>query len=139
MFAIDQEIDAFNKETQDSVDCIIEGSDEHLDLILTYSKPLDLLSKKFEKLNESLYNNIGNTSDEDIKNIILPKLLEVNKNCMMLLGAVRTSFLYRDVRASFKNFSKNHDFLREIIHDLKYFRLNKDADFDNLLRELNEM
>lgn len=137
MIAIEKQIDAFYKDTEESVNCIIEGSDEHLDLILSVTKPLDKLSKKFEVLNENLYNNIGKYSDDEIKVQIMPKLLEVNKTCMTLIGAVRTSLLYRDVRTSLKKFSKSHDFLREMIHDLKHFRLNKDDEFDNLLNELN--
>jgi hypothetical protein len=137
MVAIEKQIDAFYKDTEESVNYIIAGSDEHLDLILSVTKPLDELSKKFEALNENLYNNINKCPDEEIKFSIMPKLLDVNKTCMTLLGAVRTSMLYRDVRTSVKQFSKNHNFLREMIHDLKHFRLNKDDEFDNLLKELN--
>lgn len=139
MIAIENEIDAFYKETEDSVNCIIEGSDEHLDLILSVKKPLDRLSEKFETLNENLYSSISSYSDDEIKNNLMPKLLEVNKTCMTLLGAIRTSMLYSDVRNSVKKFSKSHDFLREMIYDLKHFRINKDEDFDNLLDELNSI
>lgn len=67
----------------------------------------------------------------------MPRLSDVNKSCMTLLGAIRTSMLYRDIKASVKLFSKNHAFLREIIYDLKHFWLRKDDEFDNLLNELN--
>lgn len=137
MIAIENEIDAFYKDTEESVNCIIEGSDEHLDLILSVTKPLNRLSEKFETLNENLYNSIGNYSDDVIRVQLMPKLLDVNRTCMTLLGAVRTSMLYSDVRNSLKRFSKSHDFLREMIHDIKHFRLNKDAEFDNLLNEIN--
>lgn len=137
MIAIEKQIDAFYKDTEESVNCIIEGSDKHLDLILSVTKPLDELSKKFEVLNENIYNNIGKYSDEEIKFQIMPKLLDVNKSCLTLLGAVRISMLYRDVRTSVKRFTKSHNFLREMIHDLKHFRINKDNEFDSLLNELN--
>jgi hypothetical protein len=137
MIAIENEIDAFYKDTEESVNCIIQGSDEHLDLILSVTKPLDRLSEKFEALNENLYKSIGSYSDDDIKMQLMPKLIDVNKTCMTLLGAIRTSMLYSDVRNSLKRFSKSHDFLREMIHDLKHFRINKDEEFDNLLNELN--
>lgn len=137
MIAIEKEIDAFYKDTEKSVNCIIEGSDDHLDLIISVTKPLDRLSEKFEALNENLYNSIGNYSDDEIKFQLMPKLLDVNKTCMTLLGAIRTSMLYSDVRISVKKFSKSHDFFREMIHDLKHFRINKDDEFDDLLNELN--
>ena len=137
MHKIENEIDAFYKDTSESVNFIIEGSDDHLDLILSVTKPLDLLSEKFEVLNENLYATIGNFTDEEIRIQIMPKLMDINKNCMTLIGAIRTSMLYSNVRASLKKFSKSHDFLREIIHDLKHFRLKKDSEFDNLLSDLN--
>ena len=137
MIAIEKEIDAFYKDTEESVNCIIEGSDEHLDLILSVKNPLDILSDKFETLNENLYNSIGTYTDDEIKYQLMPKLADINKTCMTLLGAIRTSMLYSDIRTSVKKFSKSHDFLREMIHDLKHFRINKDDEFDNLLNELN--
>jgi hypothetical protein len=54
-----------------------------------------------------------------------------------VLGAVRRSLVYRDVRESVKTFSKNHDFLREMIDDLKYFRVTKDDELSDILDELN--
>ena len=137
MIEIENEIDAFYKDTEESVNSIIAGSDEHLDLILSVTKPLNRLSEKFESLNENLYNSIGDYSDIEIKSQLMPKLLDVNKSCMTLIGAIRTSMLYSDVRSSIKRFSKSHDFLREMIHDLKHFRINKDDEFDNLLNDLN--
>ena len=137
MIEIENEIDAFYKDTEESVNSIIAGSDEHLDLILSVTKPLNRLSEKFESLNENLYNSIGDYSDDEIKSQLMPKLLDVNKSCMTLIGAIRTSMLYSDVRSSIKRFSKSHDFLREMIHDLKHFRINKDDEFDNLLNDLN--
>lgn len=139
MSAIEQKIDKFYEETEKSVNAIIEGSDEHLDLILSISRPLERLYPKFEELNDLLHNNIDTYTDEQLQNHIMPKLRLLNKSCMTLIGALRTSFLYRDVRVALKNFTKQHDILREIIHDVHYFRIAKDDEFDNLLRELNDM
>ena len=139
MISIEQRIEKFYEETEESVKVIIDGSDEHLDLILFFTKPLDSLSIKFEKLNKFLFENLDKYTDEQIQNIVMPKLRQLNKSCMTLIGAFRTSFLYRNVRASLKNYTKQHDILREIIHDINNIRLAKDDEFDNILRELNDM
>jgi hypothetical protein len=139
MITIEQQIDKFYEETEESVRLIIEGSDEHLDMILSITKPLEILSQKFEKLNDFLYNNINNYSDEQIGNLVMPKLKLLKKSCMTLVGAIRTSFLYRDVRVALKNYTRQHDILREIIHDVHNFRLAKDDEFDNILKELNDI
>lgn len=139
MVAIEQNIDLFSQETQDSVDSIIKGSDEHLDLILSITKPLDSLTHKFIALNERLINEIDNYTLEELNDKIMPKLREVNKYCLMLIGAIRTSFLYKDVRQSLKNYSVQHDNFREILHDIQHFKIEKDHEFDNLLENLNSL
>jgi hypothetical protein len=137
MIAIEQNIDQFYLETEESTRVIIDGSDEHLDLILSITKPLDLISQKFEKFNEGIYNTINNYSDEQIQSVIMPKLKQLNRSCLTLIGAIRTSILYRDIRTSLKNYSRQYEILREIIHDTHNFRIAKDDEFDNLLKELN--
>ena len=139
MTTVEQNIDKLYQETEESVKVITEGSDDHLDLILSITKPLDLLSQKLEKFNEGFYNNINNYSKEQLKTIIMPKLRLLNKSCLTLIGAIRTSILYRDVRASLKNYSRQYEVLREMIHDIYHFRIASDDEFDNLLKELNDI
>jgi hypothetical protein len=139
MIAVEQNIEKLWQETEESARVIIEGSDDHLDLILSITKPLDLLSKKLELFNEGFYNNLNNYSEDQLKNVIMPKLRLLNKACLTLIGAIRTSILYRDVRTSLKNYSRQYEVLREMIHDIHNFRIAKDDEFDNLLNELNDI
>ena len=139
MIAIEKRIEHFYEETEESVKGIIEGSDDHLDLILSFTQPLDKLSEKFEDLNNFLFNNLNTYTDDQIEHLVLPKLKQLNKSCMTLVGAFRTSFLYRDVRASLKKYTRQHDILQEIIHDVKNIRLAKDEEFDFILKELNKI
>lgn len=136
--AVFEEVHSFQKEAEKSAEVIIAGSDAHLDLILTYTQPLNQLTTELNALNELLYADAVRLSDKEVK-VLLPLLADVNKTCLLVIGAVRTSFLYRDVREALKNFSRSHAFLREIIHDLKYFRDTPDPDMDNLLNELNAL
>lgn len=138
MNKIEEKIDCFYQENEESVNVIIEGSDEHLDLILSITKPLTSITEKFKEFNEFLYSHISKYSDERLGKL-MPKLRELNKSCITLIGAIRTCFLYQNVRTCLKEYSKQHDLLREIIHDIQYFRLNKDKEFDNLLNQLNEI
>jgi hypothetical protein len=137
MTAIETKINSFYQEAQESVNEIIEGSDEHLDLILSITKPLDNINKKFAELNESLFNGMNGYSIEDFNNI-LPKLKGINKLCMTLIGAIARSGLYRDVRIALKEFYKQHDLLREIIHDI-HLILSKDDSIDQIMLEINEL
>ncbi len=138
MNVIEEKIECFYEENEKSVNVIIDGSDEHLDLILSITNPLSRLTEKFAVFNEFLYSHINNYTSEQL-NSLMPKLRQLNKSCLTLIGAIRTCFLYRDVRATLKEYTKQHDFLYEIIHDVVHFRLKKDDEFDNLLKELNDM
>jgi hypothetical protein len=139
MTEIENQINAMYEETVQSVNSIIEGSDEHLDLILSVTKPLDSLTDRLTKLNESLDRDLQNYPDDVVKDQLFPKLKDLNRISMTLIGAVNRSFLYKDIRTSFKNYLKQHDFLREIIYDLSNFRIKKDSEFDSLLSKLNEI
>jgi hypothetical protein len=139
MIALEQNIDNLYRETEQSADAIIRGSDEHLDLILLIKKPLESLTQKLGKLNDALLKDTDLYSEEQLRNIVMPKLWQLNKACLVLLGAIKTSFLYKDIRSSFKNYNTQHEVLREILHDLHNIRLAKDDEFDNLLKELNNI
>lgn len=143
MFAIEEKIDEIYRETEESVQVIVEGSDEYLDIILSIAKILNNASYNLEEFNDYLYGSINalmdELTDEQIQNNVLPKLKLLNKICMTLVGAIRTSFLYRDVRASLRNYTSQHDILREIIHDIQHLRLAKDDEFNNILKELNDI
>lgn len=139
MIALEEKIEEFYKETEDSVKIILEGSDEHLDIILSIASTLNKVSKDFEVFNDFLYNTLNTYTDEQIQSLVIPKLKVLNKSCLTLIGAIRNAFLYRDVRASLKNYIRQHEILREIIHDIQHLRLASDDEFNNILKELNDI
>lgn len=120
-------------ETEKSVDTLIEGSNEHLDLILRITNPLNRISAEFEEVNEMLISSLDNISDDILRNEILPKMRAVNRSSAGLIGSIRSCFLYRDVRYALKRYIKQYDTLREIMHDIQNIRLVQDQEFDDLL------
>jgi hypothetical protein len=139
MVSIGNTIDTFFEENEQSVQSIVDGSDEHLDMILAVTRPLNQLSERFQKVNEIIYEKIRNVSEEEIRTNLMPKLRNLNKSCLTLIGAIRTSFLYRDVRTALKNYTRQYDFFKEMLYDIHHFRISRDDDFDNLLRDLNDL
>lgn len=138
MVAIENQIEQFSNETASSVDLIL-GSDDHLDLILSVKKPLDTLTSKFVQLNETLHKEINNYPIEVIENLIYPKLKELNKICVTMIGSMRTSFLYSSIRESLKKYQAEHELLRELMYDIHHYKLNDNPDMDDLLREINSL
>src|SRR5688500_5413091 len=104
MTAIETQISTFTKAASDSADVIIEGTDEHLDLLLSVINPLDKLTAKFVELNESLAASFGNRSRKEWENSI-HSLKQLNKICLLLDGAIRSSANYKDVRSAYKKFN----------------------------------
>ena len=138
MLTIENRIDHFFEQTEHSVNEFMDGSDAHLDLILAITTPINNLSVNFAELNEYLIQHLDNLPDEEIINEVLPRMRQLNKSCATLVGSIRTSFLYRDVRNSLKNYTKQYDHFREIWHDLQNVRLRKDDELDALLAEINQ-
>lgn len=139
MVSIQEEINILNNETERSVEDILDGSDYHLDLILSIKTPLESLAVKLEALNESLYTTLPKMSGEKINETLIPDLRKLNKSCVTLIGAIRTSFLYQDVRIALKKYTLQHDFLMEILHDTYNFKILKDEELDNILSDLNDI
>lgn len=139
MIAIEEKIEQFYKETEQSVETIIEGSDEHLDLILSIVNPLNSISKKFESFNEFMFQEADTYTDEQLRDIVMPRLRSLNRSCLILIGAISRSNLYSSVREAFKKYRKQHDLLIEFMHDAHTVRLAKDDEFDNLMKELNDL
>lgn len=69
----------------------------------------------------------------------MPKLKILNRTCLLLIGAIKTSFLYRDIRNSLKQYYIQYEILRELIYDIYHFRISKDESFDNLMKEVNDL
>lgn len=137
MSAIVENIKTFHKETDESVKELIAGSDEHLDIILSITKPLNSINEKFHKFNDSLYDAISKCSDDQLEKEVMPILWDLNKSCLSLIGALSNSRVYSDIRISLKEYHKQYSLLREVIHDIHHFRLAKDNEFENVLKELN--
>ena len=139
MLTIENRIDDFFEQTEHSVNEFMEGSDEHLDMILSITTPINNLAVNFAELNNYLIQHLDNLPDDEIRNEVLPRMRQLNKSCATLIGSVRTSFLYRDVRNALKSYTKQYDHFREIWHDLQNIRLKNDDELDSLMAEINQL
>jgi hypothetical protein len=139
MLTIENRIDNFYEQTDHAVNEFMEGSDAHLNLILAVTTPINNLALNFAELNDYLVQHLDNLPDDEIIREILPRMRQLNKSCATLVGSIRTSFLYRDVRLALKNYTKQYDHFREIWHDLQNIRLSKDNELDALMAEINQL
>jgi hypothetical protein len=138
MVSIENKLDQFSTYTEESVDILIEGSDDHLDRINSIKIPLDKLGNQFEELNNHLFENIDVIPNENAIEL-LPRMKRLNKSSMTLIGAIKTCYLYRDVRNSLKSYSKQLEIFQEIFHDVYRVKLAQDKEMDNILNDLNEL
>ncbi len=136
---IEEKVDKFNEESKVIFETIVEGSDEHLDRILSIITPLSSVTDRLSAFNEDIFENIGSSEVEDLRETIIPKLKSLRRTCLMVIGALRSCTLHKDLKQATSNFTSQVDFLREIISDIENFKLKEDKDFDNLLSMLNEL
>lgn len=134
---IEDKITHFQEATERSVDTFIDGSNEHLDNILRITNPLNKITGEFAELNDMLIKSLDGISNDKLRNEILPKLKATNKSCAGLIGAIRSCYLYRDVRIALNNFCRQYDAYREIMYDVQNIRLADDAELDHLLGGFN--
>ncbi len=139
MVAIENKIRIFKEETAESVNVIIEGSDEHLDKILAITTPLNSITEKFTVLNNTLYEELKDYPKDFIKDKVLPELMDINRLCLTYIGAIRTSAMYRDIRSALKKFNVQYSLLRETIHDLHHFIISDDHELDSLLKDIGDI
>ena len=59
---IEEKVDKFNEESKVIFETIVEGSDEHLDRILSIITPLSSVTDKLSAFNEDIFENIGSES-----------------------------------------------------------------------------
>ena len=99
MVAFDEKINAYFIEANKTVNEIIRGSDEHLDIILSITKPLEQLAERMKILNEKLIAVLDSATSEVIQSQVLPEMNSLNRACFQMVGTIYRSQLYRDVRA----------------------------------------
>lgn len=139
MTPLEGKIVTVSRETQNSADVIIRGSDEHLDILLAIINPMKDVTCKMEVLNEMLWSKINDYSKKQLEKDLLPKLIDLKKAVLVFGAAVVTSKFYPDVNATFNAFKEQHDLLHEIISDIKNLMLAEDEEFDKLLNDLNKL
>lgn len=138
MRTIENRIDHFFEQTEYSVHALTEGSDLHLDVILRVITPLHQLAQQFEALNVWLLEQIDQLTDEEISKEMLPRMKQLNKSCATLIGSIRTSFLYRDVRQALKKYTRQYEHFREIWHDLRTIRVNRCNQLEILMAKIEK-
>jgi hypothetical protein len=131
-------IDSFAKETNESFDEVVLGSDEHLDSILKVTTPLGELTRKFEKFNDDLWVSLSKSTDEELRSF-LPSLQELNRSCISVIGALRTFRYYSHIKDTFRNYYAQWECYRELIHDIDKVRLSKNDDIDKALSFINTL
>jgi hypothetical protein len=112
------------------------GSDEHLDVINVYRKPIVFLTLLLSKLNKNLngfYNSEINISVEDLK-----LLSTVNTLNSKLYASKKKSKHYPFLKEALAEFDEERQITKEIVHDFKEFRTNSE-DFKKLGKRLKSL
>lgn len=133
---IEGEVLRLQKDTQEGANNVSLGSDEHLDILLSVIKQINLFSEATETVADILYEKLSSISDQVIIDKILPALENLNIACMSYIYAMENSPHADNIKTALDNYKEKYGYLKEIIGDLK-IRLTKDDNISSLLEEIN--
>src|SRR3990170_5835074 len=115
-------------------DCLIQGSDEHLDLLMYFKNKIDRLTESTHQFCLDITLDL-NTFDNDGLTNAVPKLLDLYSSAIRLVATLKRHHITRQLKETVQAFSIEVDNLHEHIYDVEKFRLSDDEELDNLLTE----
>jgi len=115
---------------------LIQGSDEHLDLLNHFKSKIDPLTKNTHQFCIEITTDL-NSFDNNKLTEAIPKLLDLYSSAIRLVATLKRHHITRQLKDTVQAFSIEIDNLHEVIYDLEKFRLSDDEGLDNILTEIN--
>lgn len=136
MVAFEDKVISFQKENEEVKQVLIEGSDEHLDLLLDFKRTLDKLTNNFVQFMDDIIPSSNKLNKDEIKSSGIPSLLDLYASAIGLVATLKRSRLSSDLKSCCQAYYAQVENLRELISDLEHYR-GSDDDLDEILAELN--
>ena len=136
MIAFEEKVLTFQKENDAVKQVFVEGSDEHLDKLLSIKKKLDKLTNDFGLFMNDIIPSSNKLCKDEIKSSGIPSLLDLYASSISLVATLKRSRLLNDLKSCCQGYYSQVENLRELISDLEHHRGNDDG-MEEILAELN--
>ncbi len=105
---------------------IVEGSDEHLDLILDVQGKLSNVTNSTIRLVNVIERDFNTIDRERAKEIIV-KLLPCFRIAYQIIGNIKRHFIYNSVKNYVTEFEREVNELKEFISDLSRYKVQENS------------
>ena len=137
MVVFEEKVISFKKENEEAKQIFVEGSDEHLDVLLHFKKRLDKLTDSFVGFLADIIPSSNTLTEEEIKSSGIPSLLDLYASSIGLVATLKRGRLATDLKGCCQGYYAQVENLRELIHDLELHRTNDDDGLEEMLAEIN--
>lgn len=120
---------------QSTEEVIVEGSDEHLDLILNVKNHLDKMTNATILCTDYLEIQFNTISELQAKEILI-KLMPCFRMAHQVISIIKKSAVYKGVKTSISNLSREVDELKEIVSDISRYKLSDNTELQNLISSI---
>jgi len=136
MVAFEEKVRIFRRENEQMNQAFQLGSDEHLDVLLSFKRRLEKLSNDYASFMEDIIPCCNEFKVEELKSRAIPSLLDLYASSIGLVATLKRSRLANDLKNSCHAYYSQVENLRELIADLEIHRAN-DSGLDEILAEIN--
>jgi hypothetical protein len=137
MVVFEEKVISFKKENEEVKQAFVEGSDEHLDMLLNFKKRLDKLTDNFINFLDDIIPSSNTLTEDEIKSSGIPSLLDLYASSIGLVATLKRGRLANDLKTCCQGYYAQVENLRELIHDLEIHRANDDDGLEEILAEIN--
>lgn len=114
---------------------IIEGSDEHLDLILDLRGDLVEITRLTKKLVDEIETNFNEFNEDSAKDAVV-KVFPIFRKAFQISESIKRKSLLKDaLKDPLADFNREVDELKEFVSDLSRYKVQKN---DELIKLFNE-
>lgn len=127
-------IDKVISSYQSSEKAIIEGSDEHLDIICNVKEALLSMTASTKILVDAIEASFNSFHEDDAKDALV-RIFPLFRLAHQMIRHVRKSFVHKDVKKHLDNFVIEVNDLKELVSDLSRYKLQKNEELIALFNE----
>lgn len=137
MVVFEEKVISFKKENDEAKQIFVEGSDEHLDVLLHFKKRLEKLTHNFGRFLIDIIPSSNTLTEEQIRSSGIPSLLDLYASSIGLVATLKRGRLSIDLKTCCQGYYAQVENLRELIHDLEIHRAGDDDGLQEILSEIN--
>lgn len=131
----ESKIDSLNSSYEAAERIIIDGSDEHLDIILTVQKHLTRATYSTCEVVKEIENNFNHFTPAIAKRVIV-KLFPAFRTAYQIIGILkRNHAIYKGVKSHVSAFESELNELKEFISDLSRYKVEQNEELVALFNE----